>query len=104
MYVEGFLKFFWLIYGYAYDHHWFDSERYTVEYLNKTTKLKMPKKKELDEDLVIEIYNPDEIQKIKEVLKDSNIYISFLIGYYCGLRVSECMALMWKDFSEKDHV
>ena len=103
MYVEGFLKFFWLIYGYAYDHHWFDSERYTVEYLNKTTKLKMPKKKELDEDLVIEIYNPDEIQKIKEVLKDSNIYISFLIGYYCGLRVSECMALMWKDFSEKDH-
>lgn len=102
-YVEGFLKLFWLIYGYAYDHHWLDSERYTVDFLNKGTKLRMPKKNEIDEDLKIEIYTQEEISKIGEVLKDSNIYISFLIGYFCGLRVSECMGLMWKDFSEKDH-
>lgn len=102
-YVEGFLKLFWLIYGYAYDHHWLDSERYTVDFLNKSTKLRMPKKNEIDEDLQIEIYSQEEISRIGEVLRDSNIYISFLIGYYCGLRVSECMGLMWKDFSEKDH-
>lgn len=102
-YVEGFLKLFWLIYGYAYDHHWLDGERYTADFLNKSTKLRMPKKNEIDEDLDISIYTQEEIGRIAEVLKDTNIYISFLIGYYCGLRVSECMGLMWKDFNEKDH-
>lgn len=102
-YVEGFLKLFWLIYGYAYDHHWLDGERYTADFLNKSTKLRMPKKNEIDEDLDISIYTQEEIGRIAEVLKDTNIYISFLIGYYCGLRVSECMGLMWKDFNEQDH-
>lgn len=104
-YVEGFLKFFWLIYGYAYDNNWVDTERYTKDFLNKTTKLTMPKEvnEEEDEANDIQIYTQEEIDKIRSVMKDGNLYISFLICYHCGLRISECMGLMWQDFDMKEH-
>lgn len=104
-YVEGFLKFFWLIYGYAYDNNWVESDRYTKDFLNKTTKLSMPNEITEDEDEVekIQIYTQEEINKIREVMKTGNLYISFLICYHCGLRISECMGLMWSDFDIKNH-
>ena len=101
-YVESFLKFFWLIYGYANDNNWVDHERYARDFTSKSTKLRMPKKLEDDEDK-IEIYSREEIEKIESVMRRGNLYITFLICYLCGLRISECMGLMWKDFDEKNH-
>ena len=101
-YVEGFLKLIWLIYGYAYDNNWVDPERYNKDFLNKNTKLSMPKKQEADK-LPIEIYTKEEIEKIENVMKDGNLYISFLLCYLCGLRISECMGMMWKDFHKSSH-
>jgi len=104
-YVEGFLKFFWLIYGYAYDHGWVESERYTKDFLNKSTKLRMPEEIEEEEDEIndIRVLTQGEINQIKEVMKDSHLYLAFLICYHCGLRISECMGLMWKDFDIENH-
>lgn len=100
-YVEGFLKLIWLIYGYAYDKDWLEPERYRKDFENKKTKLSMPPKQ--DEGEQIEIYNREQIEQIISVMKDGNLYISFLLCYYCGLRISECMGLMWKDFDKTNH-
>lgn len=104
-YVEGFIKIFYLIYGYAYDHDWLPSELYTKNFLNKTTKLGMPAMTHEDEeaDGKIIVYTKEEIEKIKEIIKDSSIYLAFLFGYHLGLRISECMGLMWSDFDKKAH-
>ena len=103
-YVEGFLKFFWLIYGYAFDNDWVDPQRYAKDFLNKNTKLTMPEEIEEEENEIndIQIYTQEEIDKIREVMKDGNLYITFLICYHCGLRISECMGLMWKDFNAEE--
>lgn len=105
-YVEGFLKLFWLIYGYAYDNDWVDPERYAKDFLNKTTKLTMPDEIEEEESELedIQVYTQDEIDKIREVMKTGNLYISFMLCYHCGLRISECMGLMWKDFDKEEHI
>ncbi|MBQ8836955.1 MAG: site-specific integrase [Clostridia bacterium] len=104
-YVEGFLKFFWLIYGYAYDNDWVDPARYTKDFLNKTTKLRMPQEIQDEEEETnrIEIFNQSEIDQIREIIKNGNLFISFLICYHCGIRISECMGLMWKDFDIEKH-
>ncbi len=100
-YVEGFLKFIWLIYGYAYDNNWVDSERYRKDFENQNTKLSMPPKQ--DEEEHIEIYTREQIEQIKSIMEQGNLYISFLLCYHCGLRISECMGLMWKDFDRTNH-
>ncbi|MEG1564905.1 MAG: tyrosine-type recombinase/integrase [Bacteroides sp.] len=102
-YVTGFLKFFWLIYGYAYDNNWVDSARYTNDFLNAATKLTTPKKLDEDDNSTIQIYTQDEIDRIRDIMKTGNLYITFLICYHCGLRISECMGLMWSDFNAKAH-
>lgn len=99
-YVESFLKFFWMIYGYAYDNNWVEPDRYTKDFLNKTTKLTMPAKIEDDKEEQIEIYTQEELNKIEAVMKDGNLYISYLLCFHCGLRISECMGLMWSDFDK----
>ena len=37
-------------------------------------------------------------------MKTGNLYISFMLCYHCGLRISECMGLMWKDFDAEEHI
>lgn len=96
-YVEGFLKFFWLIYGYAYDNNWVDTERFNKDFMNKTTKLTMPKKVD-DEDLDdIRIYSAEELAQIEEIMKTGSMYLAYLIALHCGLRISEIMGLRWSD-------
>ena len=105
-YTKGFLKFFYLIYSYAFGKEWVDPHRFVRDFENKTTMLKMPVEIEEEEDEIndIQIYNQDEIDNIREVLKEGNLYISFMICYHCGLRISECMGLMWKDFDTEKHL
>ena len=105
--MESVLKLFWLIYGYAFDLGWLDRERYYKDFVDKGTKIKMPKvvkdEYEDSEESNIEIYTVDEIEKIKNVLAGGNLYAPFMIAYHCGLRVSEIFGLMTKDvdFMEK---
>lgn len=101
-YVEGFLKMFYMLFGIAYRLEKVSTERYTRMFLDSGTKLKMPQMtqddlEENDDD--VRVYELYEIHQMEQVLKRGNCYTAFLIGYYTGVRISECFALMWKDYN-----
>lgn len=98
-YVEGFIKFFWLVLGIADRHEWIEPEKYRRMVVTKGTKIHMPPKEEddEDEDNPIEIYELYQISQLNEYFKNTSVYTAFLLGYYLGLRISECFGLMWED-------
>ena len=103
-YVEGFLKLFYLLWGYARRMFWISRDTYSTMCEDKKMRLEMPKK--TNEDLYdnkIEIYTRDEIQRIAKRLESTNLYTAFLLGYYLGVRKSECFGLMWSDLHWEAH-
>jgi len=105
-YVESFLKMFYLLFGIAYNKEWIDTEKYTRMFINKGTKLTMPamsqEDKEKEDD--IETYESYEIHQMEQIFKNGNCYTAFLLGYYLGVRISECFGLMWSDYNWDNHI
>ena len=99
-YVEGFLKFFYLLFGQAFGMNAITYERYHSMFSVRNTRLTMPEKKQVDdeEDDDIMVYNQIEILQMEKVFKRGNCYLPFLIGYYCGLRISEVFGLSTLDY------
>lgn len=103
-YVEGFLKFFYLLWGYARRMQWISRDTYCVMCEDKGTKLDMPAKTKEDEDEEeIVTYTKDEIKVMMGRIKETNLYTAFLIGYYLGVRISECFGLRWSDIDWDKH-
>lgn len=103
-YVEGFLKLFYLLWGYARRMLWISRNTYRTMCEDKKMRLEMPKK--MDDDIYdnnIETYTQEEIQRMAERLKSTNLYTAFLLGYYLGVRISECFGLMWSDIDWEAH-
>lgn len=103
--VKGVLKFFYLFYGYARRMEWISSEKFFIMCKDENTYISMPtmtQEDAADEDN-IETYTLEEINRMRERIKNSSLYLAFEIGYYMGLRISECFALRWEnvDFSTK---
>lgn len=98
-YVEGFLKFFYLLFGYAYKENAINTDTYTKMFLDRSTRLKMPPitQEDNEEYKNIKVYSKYEIKQMAEVLKRGNFYIPFLLGYYCGLRISEVFGILIED-------
>lgn len=96
-YTESFLKIFYLIFGQAYSRNYLSVDIYSKLCMNKDTKIKMPKLK-IDEDTEIVTFSEEEISLLDEYFKGTNAEIAYLLGKYCGLRISECYGLKW------DHV
>lgn len=99
-YVEGFLKFFYLLFACAYADDYISSERYTKMFLDRKTRLSMPSitqedKEEYDN---VKVYNKSEIAQLDAIFKRGNCYLAFLLGYYCGLRISEVFACRYDNF------
>lgn len=103
-YVEGFLKLFYLIYGYARKQFWISRDTYCLMCEDKGIRLTMPPKtqEDIDEE-TIETYTQDEINRMAERLKNTGLYTSFLCGYYLGVRISECFGLLWSDVDWEKH-
>lgn len=103
-YVEGFLKFFYLIWGYAQSMRWISRDTYFFMCEDKNTKLEMPDKtqEEIDEEN-IETYTQAEIDAMHQRIENSNLHTSFLCGYLLGLRISENFGLMWSDINWDAH-
>ena len=95
-YVESFLKMFYLILGQAYSRNYMSQEVYAKLCLDKQARIKMPKKRLTEEEDTITFSN-EEIEKLDAYFKGTNAETAYLLGKYCGLRVSECYGLMWKD-------
>ena len=101
-YVEGFLKFFYLLFGNALAFDAISSEKYSKMCEIRGKRITMPKIRQSDyEELEKGPTTYDETQLCKmETLFDSedgNLLCAFYLGLYCGLRISECFALRWRD-------
>lgn len=98
-YVEGFLKFFYLLYGRAYGHDLINTDRYTKMVIDKGNRLTMPDKTHEDEEdeRNVKTYTMEEIAKIEAVFKRGNCYTAFLLGFRLGLRISEVFGLRFSD-------
>lgn len=94
MYVEGFLKMFYLIFGQAYSRNYLDLDTYNKLCVNKDCRIHMPKMK-IDEDLEIVAYDKEQTALLDNYFKGTNAQTAFLLGCYCGLRINECYGLKW---------
>ena len=81
MYVESFLKMFYLIFGQAYSRNYLDVDTYNKLCVNKNTKIHMPKLK-TDDDTDIVAFSKEECAKLDEYFKGTkaDIYPTT----YCG--------------------
>lgn len=52
---------------------------------------------------IIEVLNPEQIQKMIELLSNTNLLLSFQIGISTGMRVGEVFGLRWKDINFKNN-
>ena len=106
-YTESFLKFFYLLFGYAYRLELFDHEKYFRMFGDSGTRLSMPVKEQADveeDEEGAETYRDDQLLGIENVFKseDGNLLTAFYLGLYCGLRISECFALRWSNVNWKE--
>ena len=97
MYVESFLKMFYLIFGQAYSRNYLDVDTYNKLCVNKNTKIHMPKLK-TDDDTDIVAFSKEECVILDDYFKGTNAETAYLLGRYCGLRINEAFGLKW------DHV
>ena len=95
-YVESFLKMFYLIYGQAYSRGYIEGDFYNKMCVNKDTKIHMPKMK-IDEDTEIIYFRESEIKVLDQYFKGTNAETAYMLGKYCGLRISECYGLKWEN-------
>lgn len=104
-YVEGFLKFFYLLFACAYKDNLISNENYTKMFIDKKTRLSMPEITQEDNDEMknIKCFSTLEIQKMNVILQGSNFHVAFILGYMTGVRVSECFGLMWEDVDWNNH-
>ena len=94
MYVESFLKMFYLIFGQAYSRGYLDTSVYNRLCTNRDTKIHMPKKK-VDEDEDISIFTQEELTVMDAYFRGTNAETAYLLGRFCGLRINECYGLKW---------
>lgn len=96
-YVEIFLKFFYLLFGCAYRDDLIDHIRYTKMF-KEEGRLTMPSKTRADiadEEEKAKAYTTEEIAKMEEIFKRGHCYTAFLLGFYLGLRISECFSVRY---------
>ncbi len=71
----------------------FDREYSTI---NVYTNINVPREDSSSSDKV-KIYNKEELGKLDERFKSTNLYTSFLLGRHLGIRSAECFGLLWSD-------
>lgn len=96
MYVEGFLKMFYLIFGQAYSRNYLDVDTYNKLCVNKDIRIHMPKTK-VDDDIDIVSFSVEEIERLDDYFHGSNAETAYLLGKCCGLRINECYGLKWEN-------
>lgn len=104
-YVESFLKLFYQLFGLAFKEEKIDPLRYTRMFIDKGTKLRMPKMSQEDYENYekIRTFDSYEISQISKIFEGGNCYTAFLFGYMCGLRIAETFGLLWSDYNWDTH-
>lgn len=99
-YVESMLKFFYLVMHHAAQHKIISYERYN-EFRDNCKPPKAQKKKDKQK---IRVLTRKQIADIKELLKDTDFYLPFLVALLCGTRPAETFALRFSDFDFKNKI
>lgn len=96
-YILSYAKVFYLLYAVAYKHKMIDRDTYNEYIVDKSTRIKMPKKNEEDRKKVadISIYTQQELEEMHSLFKGTDLEGAFLIASTCGLRESEVFGLTW---------
>lgn len=98
-YLESFIKFFYLIFGYAYRHEWITLDKYNKMFVEEK-RLKMPERKrsDLPKDSII-TYNDIQLYQMEQLLStgDANLFTAFMLARYTGMRKGEIFALRWSN-------
>ncbi len=110
LYTQGFLRFFYLLFGFADRCDLLDTARYTRMFVNRSTRLTMPKKKQTAKDddpdeSDVRTFSQEELKKIEAVFMegDGNLLAAFYLGLRAGLRISEVFALRWQNIDFTSH-
>lgn len=100
-YVQGVLRFFYLLFGEADRREYIDPLRYKRMFESRKTRLEMPQMTQIDAEKTkdIKVYSELDIRRINSILKGGNGYTAFMLGYHLGVRISECYALRWSDIN-----
>ncbi len=103
-YTEGFLKFFYLLFGHADRMEVINPDRYLRMFVTKGKRLTMPKMTQADfeeSEEGAEVYDDEHLLAMEKIFKseDGNLLTAFYLGLYCGLRISECFALRWENIN-----
>lgn len=106
-YVQGFLRFFYLLFGHSERMEVIDPDRYMRMFVSKGTRLTMPKMKQADFEDSEEgavVYTPNQLSWMEGIFKseDGNLLTAYYLGVFCGLRISECFALRWDNVNWKE--
>lgn len=105
-YIESFIKLFYLLYGYALSKQWITFEKYNEMFKNETSRLKMPdRRREDSEDDVIITYSDVELYQIEKVFtsdKYVELYPTYMLARYAGLRKGEIFGLRWSDINWRE--
>lgn len=108
MYVQGFLRFFYLLFGHADRMEVIDQLRYNKMFVNRGTRLTMPKMSQADHEDLEEgatVYTDNQLAWMETIFKseNGNLLTAFYLGIFLGCRISECFALTWDcvDWKEK---
>lgn len=98
-YLESFIKFFYLIFGYAYRHEWVTLDKYNKMFV-EDKRLKMPERKRSDiPKETITTYNDLQLYQMEQLLStgDANLLTAFMLARYTGMRKGEIFALRWSN-------
>ena len=106
-YVQGFLRFFYLLFGHADRMEVIDPLKYNKMFVNRGTRLNMPKMSQADHEDMEEgavVYTDDQLSIMEHIFKseDGNLLTAFYLGVYCGLRISESFGLRWECIDWED--
>lgn len=93
-YVESMLKFFYLVMHHAAQHKIISYERYN----DFRDNCKLPKAQKKKDKEKIRVLTRKQIADIKELLKDTDFYLPFLVALLAGTRPAETFALRFSDF------
>lgn len=96
-YVEGFVKFFYLLIGIAYRMHALTLDEYEDLCVHKISRIHTPvvENKDIDDVDCVEIYQEEQIKQLDEYFEGTNLEIAYRLAMYCGLRVGEVFGLTW---------
>lgn len=102
-YVASMLKLFYLIYREARTRNHISNEYYNLMCVDPVTRMVMPPKQLVETDGLPDVFNSDELDKLDTFFKNRNSETAYMLGRYCGLRISETYGLLWKYVNFEEH-